>query len=241
VYRCVAASAAGFIQQLAVSYVGHGYFFYAAGEIPAGKDPQKTDRKIIEQYGIDISKWARARRKRAGLANLHYLRFERFYVIIATHGEHEFFLAEAKRLKDIRETPIRFQGYSISYRRAWGRGAFHPSVRLERERYLELKAYFEELAVHRTVERLIAEFQALELELYAPVRNQLFMILRAVNRRRKAAGFEPVPSSALKLFRRSARVFEGGSQRAKRPTPFHGSFSPAASAAADTPGSDEFL
>jgi hypothetical protein len=33
-YRCEATSVAGFIQQLAVAYVGRGYFFYVAGVIP---------------------------------------------------------------------------------------------------------------------------------------------------------------------------------------------------------------
>src|SRR5690348_13767425 len=81
-YPCVASSLAGFIQQIAVGYVGRGYWFYVTGEIPAHKDPEKTDAKIINQYGIAVSKWARARRKRAGLANLQYLRFERIYVIL---------------------------------------------------------------------------------------------------------------------------------------------------------------
>lgn len=206
-YRCVATSVAGFIQQLAVCYVRHGYWFYVTGEIPAHKDPGKTDRKLIEQYEIAISKWARARRKKAGGANLHYLRFARFYVIIATHGIHPFFEAEAKRLKDIRETPIQFAGYSIGYRRQRGGASWHPSVRISMDRYRQLKAYFEDIAVHRSVDILCSELQGLRLEPYAPVRNQLFMILRAINRRRKAAGFEPVPSSVLLWRRLSVRTF----------------------------------
>ena len=69
-YQCVAMSVAGFVQQLAVNYVARGYCFYVTGTIPEGKDPAKTDRKIIEQYGIDISKWARARRRKEGKANI---------------------------------------------------------------------------------------------------------------------------------------------------------------------------
>ena len=33
-YRCAATSVGGFIQQLAVSYVGRGYWFYVTGVIP---------------------------------------------------------------------------------------------------------------------------------------------------------------------------------------------------------------
>jgi hypothetical protein len=145
-YRCEATSLAGFVQQLAVAYLANGYWFYVTGEIPAHKDPAKTDRKIIEQYGIGISKWARARRKKAGCANVQYLRLGHFYVILATRGKHSFFEREQRRLKDVRETPIKVGGYSISYRRARGGRSWHPSVRIQRDRYIELRAYFEALA-----------------------------------------------------------------------------------------------
>src|ERR1039457_4302668 len=112
-YQFVATSVAGFVQQLAVNYVARGYYFYVTGTIPEGKDPAKTDRKIIEQYGIDISKWARVRRRKEGKANIHYLRYERFYVIIATHGEHPFFAAERNQICDIRRQPLRFKNYAI--------------------------------------------------------------------------------------------------------------------------------
>jgi hypothetical protein len=201
-YRCEATSLAGFVQQLAVSYLANGYWFYVTGEIPAHKDPVKTDRKIIEQYGIGISKWSRARRKKSGRANLQYLRLGQFYVILATHGEHVFFEREKSRLKDARETPIKVGGYSISYRRSRGGRTWHPAVRMQRGRYLELKAHFEGLALHRTAENLIREFSALGLEPYAPVKTQLASILRAVNRRRKAAGFQLVPVSIVSRPRR---------------------------------------
>src|SRR5262249_30215594 len=57
-YHCEATSIPGFVQQLAVCYLRHGYYFYVSGCIPAGKDPCDVDRKLIERYGIDLSKWA---------------------------------------------------------------------------------------------------------------------------------------------------------------------------------------
>ena len=47
-YRCVATSLEGFIQQLAVSYVGKGYFYYATGRVPNG------DRLDL---AIDMAVW----------------------------------------------------------------------------------------------------------------------------------------------------------------------------------------
>ena len=202
-YSCVASSLAGFIQQLAVGYVGRGYWFYVAGEIPAHKDPEKTDAKILNQYGIALSKWARARRKRTGLANLQYLRFGRLYVILSTHGSHPFFEAEAFR--DVRREPLKVCGYSIGYRR--GQGGWHPSVRIEMEQYLCVRDYFLSLAVHRSADNLARALRSLPFEPYAPVRQQFLNILRAVNRARKAAGFEAVPLTARRLRRRPVPGF----------------------------------
>jgi hypothetical protein len=199
-YRCEATSVEGFVQQLAVSYLGNGYWFYVVGEVPEGKDPRRVDEKLVTRYQIDLSKWARARRKRAGLANLQYLRFGRFFVLLATHGAHRFF--EEASVRDARRTPIRFRGYSVSYRGG------HPHVRIEQEEYKRLKAYFLDLAPHRSAERLAGELARLPFEPYAPIRQQMLAVLRAINRERKRAGFELVPRSCFRFVRRVCRPFE---------------------------------
>ena len=207
-YRCVTTSVAGFVQQLAVGYITKGYYFYVSGVIPAHKEPTKTDRKILDAYGIDISKFTRTRRKNGGFANVHYLRHDRFYVIIATHGMHPFFAAEVSRLKDIRKHPIAFKGYSIGCRRARGGGEYHASVRIHKDRERELKEYYKKYAVQRDVVELYGELRLLPFEPYAPVRNQMRTLLRAINRRRVVAGLECVPDDALRYFRSPIRPFE---------------------------------
>lgn len=200
-YRCEATSFEGFIQQLAVAYLPHGYWFCVAGEVPEGKDPRAVDRKLIERYGVDLSRWARARRKRVGGANVHYLRWKRWFVIVATHGHHRFFEDERGNIFDVRRAPIRVGGYAVSFRQG------HAHVRLDDDRYRELKAYFLERATHRTAKALADELRSLPVEPYAPVRRQLFIILRAVNRARQAAGFHLVPWTALRLRRRIVKPF----------------------------------
>jgi hypothetical protein len=115
-YRAEATSLEGFVQQIACCYLRHGYWFYVTGHIPKSKDPATVDRKLIEKYGIGVSESTRARRKQLGKANLQYLRFERRFVILATHGEHPFFQAESGSIHDIRHIPLKIGGYSISYR-----------------------------------------------------------------------------------------------------------------------------
>jgi len=206
-YRCATFTAAGFVQQLAVSYVSNGYWFYVTGRVPDHKDPAALDQKIIDRYGLDISKWERARRKQTGLANVQYLRYGRFFAILATHGQHAFFTGEAGQIWDIRRHPLYFMGYAIGYRQARGGQSWHVSVRIHRGLYSELKARFETLALQLSVEELIRDLRGIDYEPFAPVRTQLRAILRAVNRQRKIAGLELVSGQSVYWRRVPVRPF----------------------------------
>jgi len=212
-YRWETASLEGFVQQIACSYLRHGYWWYVTGRIPAGKDAKVIDRKLVEKYGIGVSEWTRTRRKQLGQANLQYLRHDRFFAILATKGQHRFFEGEAASIRDIRRVPLRYSGYSISYRRG-GRtrqGApdqrWHAHVEIERHVYLGIRAYLLELAVHRSAEKLAMEFYELPFEPYAPIRRQLLNLWRAVNLIRKQAGYRLVPVEVLPLRRRIVKPF----------------------------------
>ncbi len=138
---------------------------------------------------------------------MQYLRFERFFVLLATHGQHPFFAAEGGQIHDIRRRPLRFMGYAIGCRK--GReGRWHASVRIERGMCAGLKAHFVDIAAKRTVQELCRELRAIPFEPYAPVRDQLRGILRAINRQRKIAGLEPVPQEALRRRRAPVKPFE---------------------------------
>jgi hypothetical protein len=198
---CETASVAGFIQQLAVSCVGNGYFFYVLGHVPEGKDPAHVDAKLVERYGIDISKWTRARRKQAGRANVQYLRFGRLFALMATPGEHLLFELEGDCVRDVRGVPLKAFGYAISHR--GGR----VQVRIEREEFKRLRAHLLALAPHREGRSIADEFLRLRYEPYAPVRRQLLHVLSAVNAKRRAAGFDAVPPEVLRRYRKIVRPF----------------------------------
>lgn len=201
-YQCVETSLEGFIQQLACASMRHGYVHFVRGAVPAEKDPRVVDRKLIARYGVARSKWDRARRKRAGWANVQYLRFGRVFVLVATAGEHEFFRREKGSVRDARRTPIRVGGYAVSVRQG------HVHVRIDLAEYRVLRAWFWDVAVRRSVGSLARAFYELPFEPYAPVRRQLLNVLRLVNKRRKVAGLEVLPSSVRHLRRRSVRPFK---------------------------------
>ncbi len=201
IYTCNATSQIGFVQQLAVAYITSGHWFFVVGWVPEHKDPQIVDEKLLTRYGIGVPRWERARRKKAGLASLHYLRFERLFVLIATHGKHIFFEEESKSIKDARKTPIRVFGYAISYRQG------HCHVRIDKVEYQRIKAFLEGIATHRSAGSLESYIWNLPFEPYAPIRRQILNLVRAVNKLRATAGFEKLSLTCVRTKRRIVKPF----------------------------------
>ena len=213
-YRCVAKSPEGLVQQVAVSYLRHGYWFYVTGHIKTGKDATAIDRKLIAKYGIDISERERADRKKRGLANMQYIRYQNWFLLLATRGHHPFKQQERKQIRDCRRHPICFEGYSISYRQSAvtpkGGGApkWHSCVRIDKPTYKQLKAFFLSRATHRNSESLAADFAKVPYARYAPIRRQMLTILRATNKSRQKHGYSTIRPKVLKLRRLVRRPFE---------------------------------
>ena len=201
-YRCVATSVEGLVQQVACCYLPHGYWFHVSGYIPEHKNPAVVDAKLMERYGVDRSRWSRVRRKRAGHANIQYIRHGRFFMLLSTHGRHRFFEDEGEQVKDARRSPIRYAGYSMSHRGG------HSHIRIELEEYRNLKAMLLDLSTRRPVGALARMFRELPYEPYAPVRRQLLNLWRAVNRQRKLSSLPPIPIECIRLRRRIVRPFD---------------------------------
>jgi hypothetical protein len=116
-------------------------------------------------------------------------------VILATHGKHRFFADEAKRVQDVRRVPIKHGGYSVGYWQGFDEG--HVSVWIEANQFRELKDSLLKRALGTSVEDLVGEFRAFSFLPFAPVRQQILSLVRAVNRARKLAGLECVPLAAV--------------------------------------------
>ena len=207
--RYEARSLEGFVQQLAVGFVSHGYWYYVTGWIPEKKDPRATDEKITRQYGIGLTKSTRMRRKQAGYANVRYLRFGRFFVIIATLGIHPFYENEGERVRDMHRPPFfTFGGYSIKRCYSNKQRRWRTSVRIDQETYRDLKAKFLEAALRIDEFTLAERIRALPFEPYKPIRSQIRSLWRAINRVRNTAGLEPVPENCLRAKRHLLRPYE---------------------------------
>ena len=129
----------GFVAQV-VNLITHGYRYYFTGTVKPGKDPAAIDARMVAQYEADLPKWTRERRRRAGKANFRYLRFEEFFIVLATEGEAPGFWAEDRnRIRDIRNVPLRFDGYSISYRRGGYAKMTHHEKQVRTEQWSDFK------------------------------------------------------------------------------------------------------
>ena len=221
-YRYIAATAEGFVQQVVCSYVRHGYYFFVSGQVPAGKDPATVDAKLLERYGVAKTRKDRYRRKRAGLANVHYIRFENHWLMLCSKGEHEWFQREGENIRDVRRDAIHFMGYSIRLRRGLykphrckvDRGGppekddkFRVRVQIGQKAYRDLRAEFLEVA--RKSPALLAHlFWNVPFEPYAPIRQQLLRLLCDVNVRRKRAGLTRISTKVIRYKRRIVKPFE---------------------------------
>lgn len=201
VYRCEASTIEGFVQQLAVQYLPHGYWFYVPGSVPEGKDPKVVDEKLLRRYDVGLSKWAKCRRRKGGEASVQYLRFDRFFLILATHGRHRFFEEERSVVRDARRQPILFAGYAISFR------AGHACVRIASAELQRLKATFMGRALAWSQEELERAILSLPFEAYGPVRGQLASLVRSVNWSRKVAGLPTVSTECIRRRRRVVLPF----------------------------------
>lgn len=121
---------------------------------------------------------------------------------LAPHGEHRFFEAEGLSVRDVRRRAIKYAGYAVGFRGG------HVQVRIDLPQYRALKAFVEEQATRWSADRLARAFYELPFEPYYLVRRQEFNLLRAVNRRRKAAGLPLIPKECIWLKRRPAKPFE---------------------------------
>ena len=220
--RHLVTSVDGMVAQL-VNLISKGYRYYFVGTVADPEAWATRDNRMLDYYEAGLPKWTRERRKRRGEANFRYLRYDDSFIVLATEGQSPRFWREDRhRIRDVRNAPIRFKGYSISYRqggwkdrRLWANPTvrerdmkWHVRVQLDSETYEGIKAYFLNIATHRLADFLAREFAELAFQPYRPVREQLFQILRAVNRARHLAGYQRVPALVIRFKRRIVKPFE---------------------------------
>ncbi|OWY64259.1 hypothetical protein B7486_48235 [cyanobacterium TDX16] len=103
-----------FLKKVAYDYARYGYTEYALREIPEGRDTGEVRDKLLRQYQVTRCRMERARRKKAGKANVVLVMHRRWFVLLETRGRHETFSRIVR--KDLRRWPLHFMGYSVGIR-----------------------------------------------------------------------------------------------------------------------------
>ena len=225
-YKYEVTSLVGYLQRVATHLLPKGYYFFVQGLVPEGKSTSAVDAKLLAKYDVAKTEGARRWRKSQGLGNVQYVRFDRSWILLATHGDHPIREGEGDNLKDVRRTPLRIGDYTIYVKRGnylkklsadepvAPDGRWRVRVLIARKPYLELCAYFLSIACHRRAETLSQELFSLPYVPYAPVRKQLLKLLRLINAKRQAAGYAKIPPTCLRFKREIVRAFEAGFEKA---------------------------
>jgi len=201
-YRYLATSPAGFVQQLSQAYVKWGYFFWVGGELDEGKDPRLLDYKLLNAYPVEVTKHQRHYRRRVKKeAGLQYLRHGRHWVLIAREGRSPFFSREARSIRDIRESPYHFRGYSVGYKNE------KAHVAISRDRFAELRREVLAQALRRHPNEWRRWFWELPFEAYGGVIQQARTLLGLINEARRAAGDDPLSDRFVRRYRKPVKPF----------------------------------
>ena len=176
--RCVLPSSGVLLRRIIWCMERYGYWYYKTGWIPEPKDPARTDEKILRAYAVPRSRMALHREGKKGRAKLRYYRTGRFFVLLATDGDHPFF--EADKPNDVRVTPLRYHGFTISYegkiRLRWSTEVYRKLRRMFMDRVLDPAVVIE------------ARFKRLRHPYHPDILLQRQRLVRGVSQKRRRAG-----------------------------------------------------
>jgi hypothetical protein len=180
-YRYLITSKHSLIRYLACNAFPKGYIFYTTSWIPEGKDPVLVDAKLILKHECHLPKQKQYRRRKANIATVKYIRHENLCVLLATHGKGQFFQVEGE-IKDAREVPFSYGGYSVSVNRESGK----VSVRIHREAMKTLKSFVMEHGHKMPLDYWQSWIRNIPFLPFAGVRDGVFSLLKLLNKNRQS-------------------------------------------------------
>ena len=178
------------------------------GVVPDRLTASELDARLIEKFGLDISRDRRSDQRATGNGSIHYLRHDRFWVLISTPARNgNRFFTENTEPKtgehlwhDVWARAIMFHGYAIRV------PAGKLLIKVERHEFKRLKNELLELAKFVSGERLTGILcQRFHYEQYPGVQEQLYRLVECLNQRLKRSGLGRIEFSQLKRGRRALR------------------------------------
>lgn len=195
----IATTPVQFVRKVAIDYLRFGYVRYKRLDIPNGKDIGSVEGKLFDCYDIIACRTTRSRRRSQGAANVVFVRYHRFVVLLATEGVHPQF--DKLVWYDFRYAPLHFSDYTV--------GLHHntPCVRVGKAVWSEVERRFERIALHRQ-EELERKINSLPYARFPGVISQKIALVSRLNRRRKRAGLPPIALSHGRTRQSSAIAYK---------------------------------
>ena len=225
-YQCVMPSIEAFVARVQ-RLISRGHYFAYDGYLKPPKDPAQLDAKMIREWKLYRPDWTREARRRGGESGVHYIRYGRRYVLLATHGWKQShgrgcagkapgrFFTQHPGYRDLKDEGLKFHAYNIKSTYSQKLRRRTTFVSLRSSNYHALKAGMLRKAVRaefRRREALEAVFWNLPLIWYGPVQRQVRAIVNEVNRTRRRYGLPRI--RITRCVRRSRITGRDG----KRPT-----------------------
>lgn len=164
-------------------YLRYGYIYYYSRTIPTHKDAAKIDTKLVLLYDVTYNRRLRAARKKKGIRNIIYLRYQSQFILLATEGTHKQF----DRLKfcDFRTQSFHFYYYSIMVKNE------KPSIRIQQKIYIQRRKKARIIAHHQheKVEGFLKEISPYS---FKGINEQRWKLYKLVNQKRKTAGLKRI-------------------------------------------------
>lgn len=177
-----------------MQYMRYGYVRYAVRKIPLTKNVNRVDKKIITAYSVTFHRTSRANRRKKGLANVAYIRFNHTFILLATYGTHEAFDRIISR--NFYTTPLHFRGYSLGLKQG------KPHLIITPTRYKAIRKELQNIALHNQ-SKVTAYFQRISPFRFAGINQQKWTLLVEVNKRRKVAGLARIEWTQAKQWKGS--------------------------------------
>ena len=199
--RYVAERLGSFLGKIAYSYARYGYHWYALREIPDGKDLDAVDEKLLTSYGVTYQHMRRRRRREEGWANVAYVRYKRWFVLMGTTGRHESFTRICR--KHLLEEPLYFGGYIVALHGG------EVTVLVSPRRWKRIRELAHRIALHNEA-KVFHFFHTWLHGKVAPfsfpgVMKQKTTLLAEVNTRRRVAGLPTIPPLVRRTYERKGR------------------------------------
>ncbi|BAY08177.1 hypothetical protein [Calothrix sp. NIES-2098] len=176
-------SLGGLLRKVAIDYLRYGYTRYAVRTIPAHKNAEHIDEKILRAYNVTFCRTTRLRRAKQGNANVVYIRFHHRFILLATEGTHDAF--NAIDSLDFRSKPLLIDGYTIGIKGGT------PCVMIAPRRYKMIRSHLQAIALFNEA-RVTEYLRNISPFSFPGIVRQKRRLLCEVNRKRKRAGLSTI-------------------------------------------------